>query len=284
MKLSKKALGFAIFSALLFPLSASADTASLKEAAQNGIYLGSDYCDRDGGASDVARCYYLGFDKADKQYKVIVAKIYNNDGLLNANGGEKLIPSTVGINNANEWAESQKLTADQAKLFGLGSGFSNLEEDETTGTITIKKDAVVAGNSTVNGNQTVNGTSHLVGDTTMDGNASVGKDLSVKGNATVDKALTVKGNATTEGNQTVNGTSHLIGDTTMDGNASVGKDLSVTGNATVNKNLTVSGSSNLKDTHIEGDLVVTGTAEAKSGEVAKATEITRIMTVSAPRC
>ena len=33
MKLSKKALGFAIFSALLFPLSASADTASLKEAA-----------------------------------------------------------------------------------------------------------------------------------------------------------------------------------------------------------------------------------------------------------
>ena len=78
MKLSKKALGFAIFSALFFPLSASADTASLKEAAQNGIYLGSDYCDRDGGASDVARCYYLGFDKADKQYKVIVAKIYNN--------------------------------------------------------------------------------------------------------------------------------------------------------------------------------------------------------------
>ena len=215
MKLSKKALGFAIFSALLFPLSASADTASLKEAAQNGIYLGSDYCDRDGGASDVARCYYLGFDKADKQYKVIVAKIYNNDGLLNANGGTNLIPSTVGINNANEWAESQKLTPDQAKLFGLGSGFSNLEEDEATGTITVKKDAVVSGN------QTVNGTSHLIGDTTMDGNASVGKDLSVKGNATVDK------------------------------------------------NLTVSGSSNLKDTHIEGDLVVTGTAEAKSGEVAK---------------
>lgn len=103
----------------------------------------------------------------------------------------------------------------------------------------------------------------------MDGNASVGKNLSVKGNATVDKALTVKGNATTEGNQTVNGTSHLIGDTTMDGNASVGKDLSVKGNATVDKNLTVSGSSNLKDTHIKGDLVVTGTAEAKSGEVAK---------------
>lgn len=263
MKLSKKALGFAIFSALLFPLSASADTASLKEAAQNGIYLGSDYCDRDGGGSDVARCYYLGFDKADKQYKVIVAKLYNNDGLLNANGGTNLIPSTVGINNANEWAESQTLTADQAKLFGLGSGFSNLEEDEATGTITVKKDAVVSGN------QTVNGTSHLIGDTTMDGNASVGKDLSVKGNATVDKALTVKGNATTEGNQTVNGTSHLIGDTTMDGNASVGKDLSIKGNATVDKNLTVSGSSNLKDTHIEGDLVVTGTAEAKSGEVAK---------------
>ena len=269
MKLSKKALGFAIFSALLFPLSASADTASLKEAAQNGIYLGSDYCDRDGGASDVARCYYLGFDKADQQYKVIVAKLYNQDGFLNANGGEKLIPSTAGINNANEWAESQKLTAEQAKLFGLGSGFSNIEEDETTGTVTIKKDAVVGGNSTVEGNQTVNGTSHLIGDTTMDGNASVGKDLSVKGNTTVDKDLTVKGNAKTEGNQTVTGTSHLVGDTTMDGNASVGKDLSVKGNATVDKDLTVSGSSHLKDTHVEGDLVVTGTAEAKSGEVAK---------------
>ena len=153
MKLSKKALGFAIFSALLFPLSASADTASLKEAAQNGIYLGSDYCDRDGGASDVARCYYLGFDKTDKQYKVIVAKLYNQDGLLNANGGTNLIPSNVGINNANEWAESQKLTAEQAKLFGLGSGFSNLEEDETTGTITVKKDAVIAGNQTVNGDR-----------------------------------------------------------------------------------------------------------------------------------
>ena len=347
MKLSKKALGFAIFSALLFPLSASADTASLKEAAQNGIYLGSDYCDRDGGASDVARCYYLGFDKADHQYKVIVAKLYNQDGNLNPNGGGNLISPNIGINNANEWAESQKLTAEQAKLFGLGSGFSNLEEDETTGTITVKKDAVVAGNQTVNGtshlvgdttmdgnasvgkdlsikgnatvdkaltvkgnaitegnqtvngtshligdttmdgnasvgkdlsvkgnattegNQTVNGTSHLIGDTTMDGNASVGKDLSVKGNATVDKALTVKGNATIEGNQTVKGTSHLIGDTTMDGNASVGKDLSVKGNVTVDKDLTVSGSSHLKDTHVEGDLVVTGTAEAKSGEVAK---------------
>ena len=258
MKLSKKALGFAIFSALLFPLSASADTASLKEAAQNGIYLGSDYCDRDGGASDVARCYYLGFDKADHQYKVIVAKLYNQDGNLNANGGGNLISPNIGINNANEWAESQKLTAEQAKLFGLGSGFSNLEEDEATGTITVKKDAVVSGN------QTVNGTSHLIGDTTMDGNASVGKDLSVKGNATVDKALTVKGNATTEGNQTVNGTSHLVGDTTMDGNASVGKDLSVKGNATVDKALTVKGNAT-----VEGDLVVTGTAEAKSGEVAK---------------
>ena len=308
MKLSKKALGFAIFSALLFPLSASADTASLKEAAQNGIYLGSDYCDRDGGASDVARCYYLGFDKADQQYKVIVAKLYNQNRVLNANGGENLIPSNVGINNANEWKESQTLTAEQAKLLGLGSGFSSLEEDETwpnifevvgdtslddnasvgydlsvgkdlsvKGNATVDKALTVKGNAAIEGNQTVNGTSHLVGDTTMDGNASVGKDLSVKGNATVDKALTVEGNATTEGNQTVNGTSHLVGDTTihlvgdttMDGNASVGKDLSVKGNATVDKNLTVSGSSHLKDTHIEGDLVVTGTAEAKSGEVAK---------------
>lgn len=288
MKLSKKALGFAIFSALLFPLSASADTASLKEAAQNGIYLGSDYCDRDGGASDVARCYYLGFDKADQQYKVIVAKLYNQNRVLNANGGENLIPSNVGINNANEWKESQTLTAEQAKLLGLGSGFSNLEEDETRPNIfevagdtslddnasvgydlSVGKDLSVKGNAAIEGNQTMNGTSHLVGDTTMDGNASVGKDLSVKGNATVDKALTVEGNATTEGNQTVNGTSHLVGDTTMDGNASVGKDLSVKGNATVDKNLTVSGSSHLKDTHIEGDLVVTGTAEAKSGEVAK---------------
>ena len=261
MKLSKKALGFAIFSALLFPLSASADTASLKEAAQNGIYLGSDYCDRDGGASDVARCYYLGFDKADHQYKVIVAKLYNQDGNLNANGGGNLISPNIGINNANEWAESQKLTAEQAKLFGLGSGFSNLEEDEATGTITVKKDAVVSGN------QTVNGTSHLIGDTTMDGNASVGKDLSVKGNATVDKALTVKGNATTEGNQTVNGTSHLIGDTTMDGNASVGKDLSVKGNATVDKALTVKGNATTEGnqtvngtSHLVGDTTMDGNA------------------------
>ena len=134
----KNLIALTLFSLTAFGFSTVAEAAStsdtLKEAALNGIYLGSDYCDLDGGNRDVARCYYLGYDKGDGKYKIIVSQIWNNDGLLNNGHGDKLISPSVGINNSNSLSASQVLTKDQMKLFGFGGGsvLDNLADGKYT--------------------------------------------------------------------------------------------------------------------------------------------------------
>lgn len=150
-------LAAAVSAAFLFAgySTTYADTASLKQAAINGIYLGSDYCDLDGGNDDVATCYYLGKDTADNQYKVIAVRIENNDGLLNNGHGSKLINSTTGINNASAVYVSETLTPDQLTTFGL-NGWKSAYRDASNVGANLKKDddKTAASTEEISANQT----------------------------------------------------------------------------------------------------------------------------------
>lgn len=138
-QMKKKTLAAAVCGAILVGVmsSVSADTESLKTAAKNGIYLGSDYCDLHSG-NDLATAYYLGRDEADGQYKIIACRMTGsskNDGVFRSGPygkGSSLINPATAIDNANYIVESQVLTEDQAALFGMTGSISFVDGTNTT--------------------------------------------------------------------------------------------------------------------------------------------------------
>ena len=154
MKLSKNILKSAILSTLLLPTLLSpfgvhASTESLIEAAKNGIYLGSDYSDIDGGNPDVNSLYFLGLDKEDGQYKII--KTFSRGDYLDSTQGrvESDDPfSTVGTNGQSVYSV-QTLSDEQLKTFGLaGIDFDNLSNEESTALKKIIRGTVTISNGT----------------------------------------------------------------------------------------------------------------------------------------
>lgn len=253
MRLKKKALTFAILSwlsvaAISMPLPsyAASTTATLKEAALNGIFLGSDYCDRDGGARDIARCYYLGYDKGDNTYKIIVTKIENNDGLINSDAGDRLMNPAYSVNNANSITTSQTLTKDQLKAFGIsGSVLDGLKDGKHS---TIQKIEDSDGNTTYKVNVTDDGkvkkgdTGLVTGDTvfsylensidlTGDTHLNVTKAVDQNGNINYSFSIVDNGTVTKDNADLVTG--GTVYDALHQGTVDLGQNAQATGDHSI---------------------------------------------------
>lgn len=112
----------------LFPQVAGATSFSgtldenLLEAAKNGIFLGGDYCDQDGGNPNLVKGYFLGLDKTDNTYKIIT--VFTPGGSKGNDWfntfEEAAHPDTI-LEHAIVTQVSQILTEEELKIFNGGT-------------------------------------------------------------------------------------------------------------------------------------------------------------------
>lgn len=240
----------------LFPQVAGATSFSgtldenLLEAAKNGIFLGGDYCDQDGGNPNLVKGYFLGLDKTDNTYKIItVFTPGGSEGNDWFNTFEEAAHPDTILEHAIVTQVSQILTEEELKIFNGGT--IDEEGNQTIkGNSTIDKDQTIKGNQHTMGNETVDGWLNVKGETDLDGDLYVDgtthlKDTDISGNLNVD------GNQTTTGNSTVGGWQDVAGDGHYGGSLDVDKDGHFGGNLYVDGGLGVQG-----DEVVGGSLVV----------------------------
>ena len=257
----------------LFPQVAGATSFSgtldenLLEAAKNGIFLGGDYCDQDGGNPNLVKGYFLGLDKTDNTYKIIT--VFTPGGSKGNDWfntfEEAAHPDTI-LEHAIVTQVSQILTEEELKIFNGGTideegnqtikGNSTIDKDQTIkGDQTTEGDSTTKGDSNVDGDSDVTGDHHVGGDQDVDGNGNIGGDLDVGHHQTV-------GNGEEGDGQTINGDQQINGDQTIDGNQDI------TGNSHIGGNQTIDGWLNVKgETDLDGDLYVDGTTHLKDTDI-----------------